>query len=157
MATIKSPYTVNQYVEVLRKFAYDIALKAVQNIPKMPKADNQHWWGNTVLIKSEGPELKEVDTPDVTIMFEGTKTHVYADKKSEKDSVRFSLEEKIYQVSGDNTKISFYRSRDDKAGIERDSAKIRAFLDKLMVGIEPERRFSLKRKVTTGHAIQVPA
>jgi hypothetical protein len=158
MATIKSPYTIKQFEEALRKFAYNVALETIQNLPNMkPPNPNNYWDYEAVTIKSKGSQLEEVDTPTTRIAFEGKTIRVTLNKKDDNNRVSFSLEEKIYDASSDNTRIGLNRSREDKEGIEADSAKIRGFLDKLMEGIEPERRFSLKRQITTGHAMQVPA
>jgi hypothetical protein len=151
MATIKSPYTFQQYQERLQKEAHIMAIKAVQNIPTTPAPKERNWCNiNSVTIKANHNTYDEVNTPDFTITFRLHEIHLfvghaYLEGKYNTDRLQFSIEGKVYADSDNNSKIAFTHDQNDKPGVAAEGAKIRAYLDGLMKGIEPNRRFSLKR------------
>lgn len=116
MPVLKSFYTIKQFKEAFQKHAYKLALEAVQKMPTLP----DHY-DNTLTIEAIGPRLIKVSTHNETIDFEGTLSYMVR-YPSGYGYLSFSIEEKLYNNSSHNSKISFYP--DDSSQIKETQEKI---------------------------------
>jgi len=127
MPTLRSEYSLEQFEEVLQKFAHKIALDAVKNLDQ-----------GDVLIRISGPRLSRVETSKVSIRFYANHVGYYEEPtRNYNDWWGFDAERKIYLTSNHSSKISFAREENRK--------KVTEFIDKLMAeaSIKPIPRFKL--------------
>ena len=140
LATIRSEFTFKQYEARLQALAYKLALEAILGMNNKEAKFRTH-----------GKEIREIQTDTWHIQF--YLRHVSFSpgsmhKASWSDSEYFypdwgcQVEEKVYADSPHSSKIHF--DVGEKENLEEKRAKIMKFLDGLMKGIEPVRRFSLK-------------
>jgi len=132
MPTIRSEFNIEQFEEVLRKLAHEIALDAVKNL-------NQ----GDVRIQIYGPRFSIVETGKVQIRFYANHISYYEQPtRNRAYGWGFDVEDKLYLTSSHSTKISFYAPESREKEF---SEKITVFIDKIMAeaSIKPVPRFKL--------------
>lgn len=156
--TIRNYFTIEQFREVLQKFAYKQAVELLVKLPEAPKPKKiKHsystYGGNTdyyctvdsqeLKIKASGPTLDEVVAYPYSFSFRNRTISVSYNPKDSDDRWYFQVEEKIYTDSNHNSKLHYdSNTPEDK---KRQIKLINTFVNKLMEGVVPEKRFNLEK------------
>lgn len=159
--TIRSFYTLEQYREVLQKFAYKQAVEVLAKLSEAPKpkkvkhsystyGDKSDYYytvdSQDLKIKASGPELDEVVAYPFSFSFRKRTISVSYNPKDQSiidGCWYFQVEEKIYTDSNHSSKLHYDGNSPESK--KKQIELINAFVAKLMEGIVPEQRFDLKK------------
>lgn len=133
--TIRSHFSFKQFEEALQKLAHEIAIEAVKNL-------NQ---GKITIKTFASNQFSEVSVGKETFRFylRHASYSSHNDRETWDNYWGFNVEEKLYLSSNHCTKISYYAGDDSKLA-EKRTKKVMDFIDKLMEGVKPVPRFTLK-------------